>query len=402
MVLPTPTANKNPATAAGAGGTQNTPAVQASIPFTRASRPKSALVGQYSPVFSAAQNALAAIQVRPAGFLARLRIKVVATAAANAATVVFAADGPFAVLQQISFTSPAGETVMSNIDGFALYALNKYGAFASGTRDPLADPTYSVTAGAGGTGGSFKFMLDIPVEVDSRDAFCTLQNMAANQQFILQISTGTLAQVYTTAPTTAPTLQVTVTMEYYSAPSATNEDGIPQQPFPTGIGSLSLIQTQQPPIVPNTQQKTQLINVGNTIRFWLFILRTAGGVRTEADWPVLANLYVNNDLHFYKDKDLWRSQMAIGYKLFGGITATPTVNALDNGVYVLTDFMDGGSSGGMVVQGSSDRNQWLVTGTGTGIDFEAVPWGNAAGSLQVITNSIKPASPQAIYAPQVY
>jgi hypothetical protein len=400
MPLPTVTARPAQGATAPAAAAQQ---AQPPIPFIRASRKKSALVGTITATPTTTQLSLAAQQIRPAGFLARIRLVVQGTTAGNAAAVAFAADAPWNILQQIGFVSPAGDTIMSTIDGFTLFALNRYGAFASGRRDPLADPTYSVTTGAGATGGSFKFMLDIPVEVDSRDAFCTLQNMAANQQFILQLSLNTLANIYTVAPTSAPSVTVTAVMEYYSAPNPTNGDGYPQQVTPSGNGSLSLIQIQTPSIVPSTTQNIQLVNVGNTIRFALFILRNASGVRTETDWPTVTNFYVNNDLYFYKNKDLWRSQMAIEYGATAGITAAPTLNALDAGVFVLTDFMNSGSAGGMEVNGASNRNQFLVTGSGTGFNIEAgTAWGAAASSLLAVENVIKPANPQSLYAPEIY
>jgi hypothetical protein len=361
------------------------------------------LIGQYGPyTLNTQQTTLPAIQIRPAGFLARILLKIVGTTSGNAAAVAFANDAPFNLLQNIGFLSPGGDVLLSNIDGFMLQMVNKYGAFASGTRDPLAYPNFSKVTGTGATGGSFEYFVDIPVEVDSRDAFCTLQNMNASQQFVLQMTLNTVAQLYTTAPTTAPNVTITLAMEYYSAPDPTNgSGGIPQAAFPPGNGSLSLLQVQTPPIVASTNMRTQLVNVGNVNRFHIFILRDSSGVRTEAGWPQTTNYYVNNDLHYFKDKDLWRAQLAQEYALRGGITATPTLNALDNGVYPFTDFMNAGESGGMKVDGASNRNRYLVTGTGTNVELEAVPWGAAAYSLQVVTNALKPSSAQALYAPQL-
>ena len=399
MALPTPTAR----TAMSPGQPAAAPAALPPIPFIRASRKKSALVTTLTNTLTTTILPLAAAQIRPAGWLARIRLVVTAVTSGNIASVAFAADAPWNVLQQIGFISPAGDTIMSTLDGFSLFVLHKYGAFGSGPRDPITDPTYSTTSGTAATGGSFKFMLDIPVEVDSRDAFCTLQNMAANQQFILQMSLNSIANVYTTAPTTPPTVTVTAIMEYYSAPNATNGDGYPQATTPQGNGSLNLNQIQTPPIVAGSTQNIQLINVGNTIRAQFFILRTPAGVRTEVDWPTVFNVYVNNDLYFYKNKDLWRSQMAAEYRYTLGITAAPSVNALDAGVYVLTDFMNSGSAGGMHVDGASNRNQYLVTGSGTGFNIEAgTPWGAGAGSLLAITNAIKPANAQSLYAVEPY
>ena len=373
------------------------PAV-APIPFTRASRKKSRVGGStISLPLNATIQQLNPYQLPAAGFMRRVKISVVGTTTGNAAAVTFNADGPFNVLQQVSLLTANGDTLINVIDGFALYALNKCGAFATGRYDPVADPNYSTVTGTGANGGSFAFNINVPVEVDSRDAFCTLQNMAANQSYLLQLSLNSTTNIYGVAPTAPPTVVVSLTMEYWSAPQQSNGDGDPQATFPPGNGSVSLIQTQQPPITPSTQQNIQLLNVGNTVRFELFILRAATGVRTEVDWPAITNIYVNGDPWFIKLKNQWRSQMAQEYDFTAGIAATPTLNSLDNGVYVLTDFMNDGASGDGNVDGASNRNMFLNTLSSTALNFEAVSWGAAASSLQVVTNAIRPASGPALY-----
>src|SRR5581483_1471577 len=203
---------------------------------------------------------------------------------------------------------------------------------------------------------------------DARDALCALPNMAANQSFLLQFFLNNLAGVYSTAPTSAPNVVITVTAEYWAAPAATNGQGVPQQTAPRFANAVSLLQTQNPPIVPGSDQVIgPLVNVGNTIRFLYFELRTAAGVRTAVDWPTVFNFIVNNDLWYYKTKDNWLRQMAIDYELTGGPAATPTLNALDAGVFVLTDFMNDGGSGGEYANSAAMRDLMLVTGSGTAI-----------------------------------
>jgi hypothetical protein len=372
------------------------------IPFTRAARKKSRLAAQpASIVLSANVQAFAPIQLPAAGFLRKLRISVVGTTAANAAAVTFTADAPFNLLQQIQVLSPNGDTIINTIDGFSLYCINKYGAHATGKVDPLANPSFSMVTGVGaGVGGSFAFEVTIPFETDSRDAFTALQNMAANQSYLLQLSLNNLVAIYGVAPTTAPTVAVTITMDYWSAPAPFNADGIMQASFPIGNGSVSLIQTQTPAIVAASQQNIQLVNVGNVIRYVILILRTAGGVRTETDWPNVTNWYLNNDPLYYKLKTQWRNQMAQEYPFSAGVTAAPTLNAIDQGVFVLVDFMNDGGSGDAQVDGASNRDLYLVTASSTAFNVEAVNWGAAAGQLFVIQHVIRPISAGALYAPQ--
>ena len=380
---------------------QSTKAPVQVIPFTRASRKKSRLVLQTAAVtLNTTVQAVPALQIPAGGFLKRLKLSIVATTAANAATVVFNPDAPFNLLQQISLLSPNGDTLINVIDGFSLYVINKYGAIGTGKYDPLANPGYSAVAGAGATGGSFAYEAVIPVETDSRDAFTALQNMAANQSYLLQFSFNTLALIYATAPTTAPAVTVTIVMEYWAAPAPTNADGIMQASFPVGNGSVSLLQTQTPAIVAGSQQNIQLVNVGNVIRAVFLILRTAGGVRTEVDWPTVSNWYLNNDPLYYKTKTQWKNAMAQNYGYFAGTTTTPTLNSLDAGVFVLYDFMNDGGTGDYVVQGGSNRDLYLVTESSTAFNYEAVSWGASASTLFVIEHVIRPISAQALYAPQ--
>jgi hypothetical protein len=372
------------------------------VPFTRAARKMSRLIGQWPLAAGASVLPFAPVQLPAAGFLRFLRLTVTGTTAGNAAAVAFNADAPFNALQQISILTANGDALTSPLDGFSLYLLNKYGAFGTGRKDPVSDPAYSVTTGAGATGGSFKFQIVIPFEVDTRDAFCSLENMAANQSYLLQMSLSPTSQIYTTAPTNAPTVTVRAVMEYWAAPSATTTQGIGQQTAPNGDGSVSLIQTQQPPIVPSTNQSIQLVNVGNTIRSMMFVLRTAAGARTDADWPDVTTFYQNGQPLMLKTKDNWRSQMSQDYSITGGVSATPALNTLDQGVYVVTDFMNDGGSGNARADGGANRDLLLVTGSGTALNIEATSnWGAAASSLLAIQNAIRPASPSALYSPFV-
>ena len=369
------------------------------IPFTRASRKKSRLVLQTAAVtLNTTVQAIPALQIPAGGFLKRLKLSVVGTTSGNSATVAFQADAPFNLLQQISLLSPNGDTLINVIDGFSLYVINKYGAIGTGKFDPLANPGYSAVAS--GTGGSFAYEAHIPIETDSRDAFTALQNMAANQSYLLQFSLNTLALVYSTAPTTAPSVVITIVMEYWAAPAPTNADGVMQASFPVGNGSVSLLQVQTPAIVAGSQQNIQLVNVGNVIRTVFLILRNSSAVRDETDWPTVSNWYLNNDPLYYKTKSQWRNEMAQQYGYFAGVTAAPTLNALDNGVFVLTDFMNDGGTGDYVVQGGSNRDLYLVTESSTAFNYEAVSWGASASTLFVIEHVIRPISAAALYAPQ--
>jgi len=389
-----------PAAPGQSAPSQTAQAAVPAIPFTRAARKKSRLIGTFGPTaLGVTATQLAPIQVPANGYLRKLVLDITGTTAGNAATVAFANDAPFNVISQLMFSAANGDSIINSIDGFMLYVLNKYGAFASQGTDPTRDPTFSKTTGAGTTGGSFHFQLDVPIEFDSRDAAGSLTNMAANQSFLLQLFLNTSASLYTTAPTNPPSVTLTITAEYWAAPAASNAQGIPQATAPLCNGLVSLLQTQTPPITPSTDQTIPLTNVGNTIRMLIFVLRTAGNVRTETDWPNIMQISVNNDVWNFKTKNNWRNDMADQYGLYGGITASPTAGALDNGVYVLTDFVNDGSVGDSVVSGASNRDLMLVTNSATALNIEAQNWGATAGNLLVVTNSLRVPDASAFYHP---
>lgn len=379
------------------------------IPFIRAARKKSALVSSFiSGNLTAAVANVNPAQIVAAGYLKRLKVTVSAVTAGNAVgAVAFNNDAPFNVLTQLFFNQPNGAALIQPVEGFDLYCINKYGAHNTNSFDPLSDPGFFATPGGGATAGSFTFTLYIPCEIDERDGLGALANMAANQSYLFQYSLNTLAAIYSTAPTTGPVVTVTTVMEFYAAPQASTPatpttPAQPQQIAPTPNGSLSLIQVQNPIVSPGAPQKFQILNMGNVVRYFIFILRTSAGVRTEVDWPTSVNIKYLGDVMFYKTRLQWNLELATNYRYAAGKTAAPTLNALDNGVFVLVDFMNSGGIGDNTVSGASARDLYLPTNSATLLEFEALSaWGASAGLLKIIQNCINPANAASIYHPFV-
>lgn len=397
MPAPTIRQTARPAAPTGAAPQAAAPA----IPFTRAARKRTLGFAFPASSLTGATQPLASVQVPPAGYLRYLELNFVGTTAGNAAAVAFANDGPFSLIQQISLSSANGDQLIQPIDGFTLYAINKYFGLSFGKWQPQLDPSWLATTGAGATGGSFNFTLFVPIERDSRDAFCALENMAANQAYSLNVILNPASSVYTTAPTTLPQITVTGTMHYWAAPAQTSSAGDLQQTAPNGLGSVALIQQQTPPIVAGSVQNIQLLNVGNTIRTLMFVLRNAAGARDSSQWPAQTNFIVNNDVWYQKYKTAWQAQLqkAYGFTAAPSTTAIGAANALDAGVFTLIDFINDGSVGDNIVDAAQNRDLWLVTGSATALNLDAHQWGATAGSLEVVQDTIRPSSPQALYAP---
>lgn len=391
-----PTINRQPQ------GQTTKPAQVMPIPFTRAAHRKSIQAGSGTVTLSAgALTPVAPIVLPPAGFIRDIELYIQVTSTGNGATVAVAAvnDQPWNYINSMQVTNAAGDTIYVPINGYQLYLINKYGGmYQAPNCDPRRDPAFvALTTGAGATAGTGSFMLRIPFELDPRDAFCALPNLAANKAYQVLINFASIAAAYAggTAPSGAVTITWTMVMNYWSQPQPANGDGYPQQTAPGGVGSVSLWQFQSQ-VVTGGNKITQLINVGNTIRMGIFTLYSSAGtpIRDDTDWPATSYIRLNNDQLFYKPSTFWLSQMRQAYEYGQAAGTKDTADNLDTGVYVLPDFMS--QHGSVDVDGP--RDQYLVTLDSTLIQHEAANFGGSAGTLYFLTNSIKPISAAALYS----
>ncbi len=363
------------------------------VPFQRASQRKTMQAFSTGPTtLSAAQVNLGPINLPPAGYLRYIDLDVTITTAGNIAGVVFAADAPWSVIAFLTLENSAGDSLIVPINGYHLYLANKYcpAGLDAPWCDPRADPFFSVTPGAGATGGSASFRLRVPMEMDPADAFCALPNQASNRSYRLGLQLAPIGQVYTTAPTNAPTVSINAVAGYWSQPHPVNGAGVPQEIAPRGAGSVQMLRYQSIPVTAG-DKLLGLTNVGNTIRTILFILRTAAGARTNADMPSIHQLIINNDTRFYLPHRYWQSELARAY----GYTS-PTFDAaggLDTGVLVLHQLIENEGH----VRADAKRSQWLTTLDTTLLQYRASALGGGASTLEVLTNEVKATSPQALF-----
>jgi len=391
--------NRNPQPSDAGNGK----AAPAPIPFTRAARRKS--IQAYTKTFTLSAGSTTAvepIELPAAGFIRDLEVYVQIASSGNSATVANPAVGdlPWNVLNNIQVTNAAGDTIYVPINGYQLYLINKYGGiYPPPNCDPRADQVFvATTTGAGATAGTGAFLLRIPFEVDPRDAFCSLPNLAANKAYQVLINFASIAQVWAggTAPNGAVTVTLTIVMNYWSQPNAANGDGYPQQTTPDGVGSVSLFRFQTLANIGGGNKVMQLVNVGNVIRWMVFTLydTASPNIRTDAQWSPTNYFRLNNDQLFYKPLTFWLSQMKQAYNYGTAAGAKDVAGALDTGVYSLTDFIQQHGN----VQVDSPRDQYLVTLDSTLLQLEGSQFGATANNLFVLSNEIKPVSAAALYA----
>ena len=340
---------------------------------------------------------VSAIEIPAAGgFLRYIELSVVGTTAANAATVVFQADAPFNVLQNIEFLPPSGDPPIVPITGYQLMLFNKYGFFSQSPpfADPRFDPQFSATTGAGGTGGSFNVTLRLPFEIDPQSGYCSITNSAANKSYLLNFNVASSAQIYSTAPTNPPSIVVTGWMYYWDEPSGSTRQGTNQRTGPDGLGSFSQIRLDTPPVTPGDKY-VKVNNAGPVLRQLILCLRTAAGARTNADLPALWDFVFNTRDRFLISDSQLISDMA---EMFGyqGLTTAGTnydlARGLDTGVRVFPYFNDYGG-----VSPTNPRSQYQVTADATLTQVRATSFGANASTLEILTNLIRPTSVASLY-----
>lgn len=347
------------------------------------------------------------IEIPATGGYARfLELEVVATTAGNAAAVAFQADAPMNAFSFVEFLPPSGDPPIVPHTSYQIILWNKYGAFSTKPpfSDPLAAPSWFATAGAGATGGSFYVKFRIPFEIDPGTGFCAITNSAANKAYLLNIVVNTSAAIYSVAPTNAPSIVLTGWIYYWDEPAANTRQGTRQVPGPLGLGSFSQLRLDQPPITAGDKY-IKVNNAGPVLRMLGVVLRSGAGVRVlntaVADIPQLWDFVFNTrDRWLISDAMLLNdTALAWGYgQAYAGTKLAPTFptvdgpKGLDNGVRFFPYFMEFGDISPMY-----SRAQYQVTSDASLTQVRGVSFGGGVGTMEILSNLIRPASSAALY-----
>jgi len=366
------------------------------LPFTLASRASSRQSFQL-PNVALASAALTIppntpVQVPAVGYLKNLRLEVTLTPTGGAPTL--SADAPWNIFQNISVKNSAGQPLIAPITGYELYLINKYGGHPAGltsavgtSGDPKNTRQYSAPAGV----QPLHFFLDLPFEFDPSSGLGAIPALASNRSYQVELTLNALTTIYTSAPTSA-VVTIDVTADYWDVPVSQTPAGSVQETEPYGLGTVSLWQKETPIVAPG-QQLIRSNNVGNVIRNLILVTRTAAGARTDADFPGIMELYLDNNPNIRFKKTEWQDFMARAY----GYTATAldAVNGLDTGVYVFPFHL---LAGGLAGDPSNSRAQLLMTLDATLLQFKGDSFGASISTMTVLTEAVAADNPAFIYS----
>lgn len=352
-------------------------------PFITGSRVIDKQTYDQTRVLTTSTQRLQTYELDTDGFTAGLYILVNHVTAGNAASVTWAADGPFSLLDTITFSDTSNNPIMGPMSGHDLYVAVKYGGY-SFQDDAKLSPIYQATTGTGATGGSATFALLLPIEIVHRDALGALLNKSASAVFKLDLTLAAAGTPYGTAPTNPGTTRVRIQQFGWMDPNATDLRGNPV--------------AQQPPALNTVQywdKQTYTVNAGSIsqrlttfdglVRTVIFELRDSTGSRSQgdADFPDPFVLQYETATPIQRVKDVWRHQIGQHY---GYTAAAESPGGRDLGTYPESYARDFG-----LKPGAESRLGYLPVSAATALRVQGTIGGSGAHTLTCLVNYVVPA-----------
>jgi hypothetical protein len=318
---------------------------------------------------TASSQDLGSIDVPAYGYLRSVVIVVTASGGAGTGAVL-TQDGPWSVLDNLLFQEPDGSSILQYNSGYDLYLANKYGGYRA-FNDPKNSIAYSAPNGA----GNFTFLLRMPLELSARDGLGSLPNENSAAQFQVRATLANSSKLFSTAPSTLPSINVKMYIEAWDQPQV-NNGGVVNETEPPAVNTTQYWNPQQYNITAG-EASPRLTRMGNYIRNLLFVFRDGTGARTD-DWPDPFRLYLDARTKDVVSKAAWRQQL---YERYGLQGAYDSAGGPDTGVWPY-DFCH--EFDGKV--GFENRDLWMPTLGSTRLEAE----GNypASGVLHVLTNDV--------------
>jgi hypothetical protein len=319
-------------------------------------------------------------------FLEEIEIHVFAVTSGNAATVAFKEDGPWSLIDVLNFLDTGNSDIITQITGWDLMIINKLGATSSPTT-PCRPRSTRPRPAAGGTGGSFAFLLRVPVELVPRDALGPLPNKSASTPFKLKITVAPSTSIWSSAPTTLPAVTFRMTPVSYWEPTAQDGSGNPVAPQPPAMNTAQFWNKTPYSNISAGPWVQQLDNaVGYPIRNLIFVLRDSTNSRSqgESDFPDPFKLQMQSNIIANRRKPNWKDRIAKDY----GYVARPTPSATEEQRRVRAVVQQ------RLLQkpGWENRRQYLRTTDGMRLEAKGTIGGSGAHRMDVFVNYVSPAA----------
>jgi hypothetical protein len=338
------------------------------IPFTHAAHENMEFVDSISSAITARGVQFEPIDIPARGYVRHTWMRFTGTGGTTGPAAV-SPDFPFCVLDSIAFFDVGGGEIFNPMSGYETYLVNKYGGYVFWA-DPVLHPDYSADP------VGFNFALRVPFEISASDALGALSNQNSQSKYKLRLTQAADSTIYTTLPTTDPTLGADIYDELWSQPPTQTDRGVPILNKPPLLGTTQYWSIQSVTGLSSGNQQIEIERRGNQQRMYILIFRDTDGVRSDSMVPDPIR-FVWDSREQFEEVPQYRRQVM--FERYG----TPRT-ALDVGVYVYDNAHDVlGHPGGM-----DDGHLWYRTKSSSRLEFR----GNfqASGSLTILVNDVAP------------
>jgi hypothetical protein len=344
------------------------------------------------------------------GWLKGIWLDVLITIAGNAvATVVAAENYPANILGNIQLNDVNNEAIFGPFDSYTAMLVSKYGGYFN-AEDPMTASTFYQVAltSTNAAAGSAHFSLWIPLEIVRRDPIGPVASVNNTAALTLVMSVNTSASLFTTPPTSAPSVRIRGTQLFYWEPKKADKAGRPIAQSPPAAGTTQYWTQGSLPLSGGTNNIQVGTALGYPWRTYLFMLVRNAGTRAngQLDWPdpLIGIKFEANMLYSQYQKVQWTQRMArdYGYRNTLQNQTTPADTRMTNVAAVgsVPTFVEPGLENGVFIinwnsdfafgkPGSETRRTYLVTSPGSNWIFNG-SLGNA-GTLYSIVNYVAPA-----------
>jgi hypothetical protein len=372
-----------PAPAKTGTGDKKAQAVQRVRPFVAGTRRVDKPVYDQTVTTTAGTQDLRTLEVDPNGFWAGGYLLVNGTTAGNSAAVTFSANGPENAIDTFQVNDVNNKPLLGPFTGWDLKEINKLGGYAF-QDDPRTSQIYLATTGSGATGGSFAFILRIPIEIVKRDALGSLVNKSASATYDISIRIAATATIYGVAPTAAPSVRVRIQQFGWMDPNDVDMRGNPVAQNPPASQTTQLWSKQTYTIAAGAFN-TRLNGIDSMVRNLIFVLLDSVNSRTQgdADFPDPFNMVYETSQPIARYRDVWRHMIG---ESFGYTAAVETPGGRDYGVYPEWYNQDWSAK-----PGYETRLGYLPVSSATNITINGTIGGTGLHTLVVLVNKIVPA-----------
>jgi hypothetical protein len=294
-------------------------------------------------------------------------------------------DAPFSLAQLVQMKDAFGTQLLTGPGWDILKAVPKYGGQfgLDGMREPWNSPQNTPITAAS---GAFQFATYLPFEFAKGYGVISGANAALLP--VLQINIAPAATLFSTAPSSLPTLSETVDADFYWLPNVPSE--------PPGIGTTEqwIFQPSNPTIPSNASTVIQLPRLGGYLTGLILDLRDSTGLRIDA-YPARPKVLVDGvpliDSLFSTIQEDMAIATGIGSSAATTQTAAGTIPvARDTGIL----YISRKTSLSQRELGLLDTGEiFLSTNPGTQIEVAGYPWGTVANSpatLNAVVGQVVP------------